>query len=349
MKKRPLANLTEIAKAANVSVTTASLALNGHARVADRTILRVRQAADKLDYIPNQAARRLARSANWRRSSSLEQVGFIIFDPQWQTRSLAEAYLAIMRGVEHELASHDAAMVFLRVGGQNEYEKVTRLIRAGRVDAWLVSGTVDWAAVELLTGAGAPFVVLGTHTATRPVHTVDVNFHEVGSLAAEQFIAMDHRRVGFIGSSMNLAYQREVLAGFAQAAKTLGLDTDESLTITNANHPGRSLALRLEEAFKLRDPMTALFTAEPGHAARALELLDDRGIQVPDHMSVIGSTIAGGNADIARIELPLVEVGRAGASLLREVIGQGETAPRQVRVSPTAVAGETCRRLPMRR
>lgn len=342
-------SLEAIAKAARVSIATASLALNDHARVADRTKIRVREAAAKLDYIPNQAARRLARGAG-RRRRAIEQVGFIIFDRHWHERGVAESYLALMRGVEQELATHDATMLFLRVGSEQEYSKVSRLIRAGRVDAWLVTGTVDESALEIVSDDRTPFVVLGTHSSSRVVHTVDVNFYDIGKIAVEHIAALGHRRIGFVGSSMRLKYQRSVLSGFRDTVAALGLDGADELISTNEGHPSdRPLEPRIDALLNLPRKPTAIFSGEPGQVAHIADLFRFRGLRVPEDFSLVGSLLApaapaisGALSPLARVEYPLVEVGRAGASLLREVVEQGETAPRQIQITPSFFPGRSC-------
>ena len=54
-----MASIKDIAKACGVSVATVSKALNGHSDISQATKEKVRQAADKLGYMPNSAARAL--------------------------------------------------------------------------------------------------------------------------------------------------------------------------------------------------------------------------------------------------------------------------------------------------
>src|SRR5215510_8935651 len=93
--------LEAIARAADVSIPTASLALNDHRRVSARTKRRVSEVAAKLGYVPNQAARRLAKARFTQHSRKLDQVGFILYDKTGP--ELDGPYLSLMRGVEHQL------------------------------------------------------------------------------------------------------------------------------------------------------------------------------------------------------------------------------------------------------
>src|SRR5690242_11768240 len=54
-----MATIKDVAKAANLSVTTASRALNNHSDVAERTRAHVHRVAAQLGYHPNHTARSL--------------------------------------------------------------------------------------------------------------------------------------------------------------------------------------------------------------------------------------------------------------------------------------------------
>lgn len=71
------ATLRDVAKACGVDVSTVSRALRGDVRVAEETALRVRAAAERLDYRPNLAARGLQAGATrtvWFIAGSLDGV-----------------------------------------------------------------------------------------------------------------------------------------------------------------------------------------------------------------------------------------------------------------------------------
>jgi LacI family transcriptional regulator len=119
----------DVARAAQVSVATVSLALNNHPRVSRKTCLRVAEIASQLGYVPNQAARRLAQT-RFRREpkTSFDQVGFIYLEPAGAgPGALAGSCLAAMSGAEHELARLGAALLFVRLTGAKQWDKVDRL------------------------------------------------------------------------------------------------------------------------------------------------------------------------------------------------------------------------------
>ncbi len=335
--------MSEIARTARVSVTTASLALNNHPRVSARTKLRVMQAASTVGYVPNHAARRLARARFQKETDPFDQVGFVFFDRMGS--ELDGVYLAMLRGAEHQLSKCGAALTFLRVTNEEDREKVARLVKAGWVDGWLVVGDVDDRALELVEASRQSCVVVGGHRCTRPVHCVDVNFTSVGKLAAQHLASLGHRRVSYIGGSMQYEYQWEMLNAFRSAAGELGLDPDEQLIQYSREGQARTCADKVRATLALRPLPTAMVTAEHDYAVPALEVLRQYELQVPGEMSLLGCQIESRTAsmpNLTRVEQCFTEVGRAGASLLREIAAQPRTPARQVRISPNLVEKLTC-------
>jgi len=336
--------LSDIARAASVSLPTASLALNNHPRVSSRTKLRVMEVASQLGYVPNQAARRLVRSRLTRQSDPFDQVAFLFLDQQ-RGPDLDGLNLSVMRGVEHELSNLGTAMVFLRVGDESANAKVTRFSQAGGIDGWLLLGFVNDAALKLVRAPHAPCVVLGGHSCKLPVHSVDINFREVGAMAARHLASLGHHRVAFIGGSMRHPYQREVLDQYRSTAREVGLDMDEQLISTHEGKPIVLMRERLGHLLQIRPLPTALFTAEVNYAPMVIDLLRQMELQVPGDISVLGCDIdvtPRSGPHISRIEFPFAEVGRVGASMLRELADKASATPRQVQITPILVEGWSC-------
>jgi LacI family transcriptional regulator len=191
-------------------------------------------------------------------------------------------------------------------------------------------------------------VILGGHSCTEPVHSVDVDFIAAGKLAVQQLVSRGHRRIAFSGASMRYTYQRELLTGYREGVREGGLDADAQLLQTN-EVPGytRGLNMRLDALLALEYPPTAIVIGEPNHASLALEILSQRGVRVPEDLELIGCEVEGrwiSPTPYARVELPFSELGRAGASLLKQIVSRtddnGMPGSTPVRVPPVFVPAE---------
>jgi len=98
----------------------------------------------------------------------------------------------------------------------------------------------------------------------------------------------------------------------------------------------------------LRPLPTAIFTQEHGFALLTMDLLQHRGLRVPEDISLLGCELDGGYCNVmglTRVEQSFAEVGRAGASLLHEITMKGELSPRHTLIAPKLVSGTSCRQL----
>jgi len=343
--KRQPAEVTiqAVAKAAGLSLATVSLALNNHPRVATKTAVRVQEIANRLGYRPHLAARQLARSRFSLPGGRVDQVALVFMD-----RSGAEldgSYLAMLRGAEHEVSSRRATLAFLRVTSDADWGKVEQLQRAGMVDGWLLFGGVDDEAVSR-TSRGKQFaVVLGGHQCRQAVPATDVDFEAAGRTAVEQFAALGHRRIGYVGGTLRYPYQQAMLKGFRAALRQHNLDEDDALIRAGEDADGVPREVRLNNLLKSGIAPTAIFGAEIGYGASIISLLRQRELNVPRDLSVIGCEIGSTSrtqAGPTKVELPFAEVGRLGVQLLYQLVEKQGLAAPVARVSPQLTKGWSC-------
>jgi len=291
---------------------------------------RILDAAQKLGYVPHNAARRLARSRSEKRAQTFDQIGLIYlakFD-------LDATCLAMMSGAEHELSRHDAAITFIRVSEPDEWRKVDRLTRAGGIDSWLLYGAVNDEVIGRLAPAKLPYVALGDNQCSKPVPTANVDNRAVGRMGAKRLAALGHRRVAFWGSNMRFVYQRETLEGFLAAARTLGLDTDSQLIVNyiplidpkapDAENIDRVMRRHREcGTSEGKSLPTAIFVPEFEITMFLHRFFKGAGLRIPEDISILGTERGGmpsvQNAGFTRIELSMNEVGRQGAELLHRL------------------------------
>jgi DNA-binding LacI/PurR family transcriptional regulator len=317
-------------------------------KLSPKTRQRILDAVERMGYVPHHAASRLARvraaSATRRAPTMLEHVAMIC--QVLPTQAVDPTCLAMMGGAELELSTMNATLSFVRVSREEDWQKVKRLARAGAVDGWLLYGTIDDQTISHLKQGGAgtlPHVILGNHRCSRTrVPFVDIDSRAVGRLAAEHLARLGHRRIGYLHGNMQYDYQQRTMAGFREAVKEFGLDEDERLfddqrQWLRGNVDPSMQWLRATNA-------TALFTPEFDCAAAVCGVLRQARVEVPAEVSVLACEDASGaarNQNLARIEESMEEIGRRGATLLRE-LASNRALPRdqqQIKVEPALVKG----------
>ncbi len=307
------------------------------------------QTAQQMGYVPHRAAQRLSRARSDNRAASFDQAGFIYLGGAEQ--DIDSICLTMMQGVENELSKLHASLTFVRVCEPGDWKKVERLMRGSGVDGWLLVGRVNDEVVDRLNSAplnGIPYVILGDHRCTRPVHSVNVDHHAVGRLAVEHLASLGHRRIAILKGGTDFVYQRQILEGFRAARKELGLEDEERL----AAHASIWMDPR-NGGMKITDSAigwlkqngllpTAMFIPEPGSAIDFDPVLKQWEVEVPRSMSVVGcgftpSRAAGQNSTF--VEWPIAEVGHQGALLLHRIAAEQNAASVELKIPPSLVKG----------
>jgi len=272
-------SIEDVAREANVSVATVSRALRGLPNVARATRERVEKVADELDYHANPSAARLATGRN-----NLVQLATPTVDGWYFSRFIAGAIDELI-GHGYEVISHpvegpEARKAFL--------DNLLRLKK--RVDgAIVVNLNITEESASDLRRAGIRLVTAGFSTPQYPAVVVDD--YRVGYLATEHLLELGHRRIGIISGEANHEAAFSVpglrLAGYSGALAAAGLAVDPTLE-QSGGFTAEGGRRAMERLLDLADPPTAVFVISDEMAFGAWGALNDRGLQWPDDMAVVG-------------------------------------------------------------
>ncbi|MFE2867040.1 LacI family DNA-binding transcriptional regulator [Embleya sp. NPDC059259] len=316
-----IVTLIDVARAAGVSRSTASDALQGSGRVAEATRARVRETAEALGYRPNSAARRLRRA---------DAGALGLYLPRTATR--LDYYLDLAFGAV-ERAQHDGLDVVLLGGPTGSSGPV-----ASRVDGLLVidpDGSDP--AVPKLLDAGVPVVTGERYLGPSRAPIGAVVCDNAASLAA----VLDHLRERGARRPALLAP-----GGDSAWAQTLRVSADawgtpHGVPVTVRTIPFAATPAQAAEA--ARDLLTAEPDidavvcgpdgAAPGvlHGARALGRTPGADLLVAS--CVDGTATRTGNPPITAVDLRPADYGQACAELLCDILAD-RTPPDTVRLHP---------------
>ena len=315
--------IDDVARRAGVSTATVSRALRGLPEVREATRARVRRAAAELNYVPSPSAASLASGRT--RTIGLLTASF----SRWFNRNVVEGAEERLRSAGYDVLLH--AFDFADDGSRIPIDMSA--LRQ-RVDGMIVLG-IPLAPEEhrTLENLAVPLVFVGTGP---PEHVrVRLDDRAGARLAIEHLVGLGHRHIGQVGAMLphdsRWSSATERLEATREAFEELGVDTDPSLEVfgdyTQAG--GRAATAELLEA---HPDMTAIFSYSDEMAFGALEELRERGIRVPEDMSIIGID---GHELAPLIGLTTIAQdaraqGETGATLLLEMIA-GAPVGRDVR------------------
>ncbi|HLI01374.1 MAG TPA: LacI family DNA-binding transcriptional regulator [Acidimicrobiales bacterium] len=307
-------NITTVAAEAGVGVGTVSRVLNGSPQVREATRRRVLDVIGRLDYRPNRVAAALSRGTT-------SSVSVMVTD---LTRPSVVERLA---GVLAVLDQHGYDTVVLNVEAPEQRDRyLTALATQRRADGVImVSLPLGKAHTDVLGAAGIPLVMVDA-TATGIVRYMIDNVAG-GRLATEHLLGLGHRRVAFLGEatvrSFSFASTELRLRGYKLARRDAG-EPAESDVIRLV--PGRGAEVSVMEAanelIDLGPRPTAIFAASDVHAMGVLHAVEQRGLRVPEDISLVGfdDVESAALVGLTTVRQPLYESGAQAAKRLCQLM-----------------------------
>lgn len=275
--------LSDVARAAGVSLSTASRVLGGSRdRVSPMLRDRVLTSARDLNYVPNAPARALARAVT-------STLGLMVHD-------LGDPYFAeIARGVLR-VAGEAELMVLIGSSYRDPDRELAYIqaLRAQRVQAIILAGSgyrdtgAERRAAEELkafAAAGGRAAVVGRHRL--PVDAVLPGNTSGASAMGQLLTDLGHRRIGVVAGPAALTTVEDRLDGFRSALSAAGIELPPSAVVHDdfTRNGGQRAAAQLLDAIP---ELTAIFALNDAMAVGVLAELRRRRIAVPDHMSLAG-------------------------------------------------------------
>jgi LacI family transcriptional regulator len=306
---RGRATIRDIADLAGVSIATVSRVLNDRPDVSPETRETVLQVVREHGFSTNRGARGLSSGRTGMIGLTLPLVADAYFGP-------------ILSGAAEALYERDLRIVLAATLHEHDREVslVERLMRGTTDGAILMLPEESEAELVSLQRQGFPFVVVDPREPPPEGIPCVAAMHAAGAKqATEHLLGLGHRRIGAIAGSPGWYATEERLAGFRAALAGAGILLDPELVVhSDWRLPwGTAAAHRLLE---LADPPTAIFGFNDNVAIGALHAAYERGLRVPDDLSVVGfddtnqAVIV--TPRLTSVAQPLAELGRMGVSLL---------------------------------
>ena len=302
----------DVAREAGVSIATVSRALNGRADVAAVTRENVLRIAQEKGYAGPQRAQ-----------SARRMMGLV-------TSHVSSFYFAeIMQGAIETVETYASNLVIYSTEQQSAGAKslLKRLRRDGVDSALLLLPTESQAELLHLQQHGYPFVIVDpTYPVSERMLVVAAANMAGGRQATEHLIALGHRRVGVITGPFRWCATIDRLAGYHAVLTGIRLPVEPTLEVEGdfSVEGGFAAAQKL---LALSEPPTAIFAFNDLMAVGTLRAAEERGLRVPEDLSIIGfddAVFASYTTPaLTTVYQPLRELGRAGIGLLfRQLQGQ---------------------------
>ncbi len=335
----PAVTLKHIARKAGLNVSTVSRALAGAYGVKGGTREKVLALAAELDYRPNLIARGLV-------TGRAQTIGLLISD----IRNPFFAELA--RGAEDaaRAAGHDLILCNSDIDPKKQWDYL-RSLREKRVSGIIMNSVSGLSAAQRseLARGDVPIVLLNPpQPPLESCSTITADNLTGGELAASYLIGLGHRYIAHLTGRRAHGNFSLRLEGFQRSVKAAAGDVKTVILAGDHTFNG---GYQMTWKLLAREPaVTAIFAANDIMAFGALRALTERGLRVPEDVSLLGFD----NVELASVVSPRLttihqpkgEMGRAAVEMLIRAEQRGRpSAAEHIVFDVALVEGKSCARI----
>lgn len=328
--------MEEIARLAGVSLATVSRTIHSPNLVKPGTLERVKGVMEKNRYVYNVTASDFSK----KRSTV---IGVIIPTPK------GAIFANSTQAIQEAAQERGFSLIIGSTGYEPEAESnLLRQFQERRLAGVILTGfTIGQEKVirDLVRG-GIPCVVVWEVLQNSSLSFVGFNNFDAAFSMTEYLISLNHRRIGLIlGPYSRIGRAMRRLEGYRAALERSGLTFDPAIVMEKMPtlKEGKEA---MAELLSLRDRPTAVFAASDMLAVGAMSALRERGLRIPEDISVAGfddiDFAAYTDPPLTTVRVPAWEMGEIAVSLLVDMIEGKRKSPQRRILSTEVVVRKSC-------
>ncbi|MFL6734415.1 MAG: LacI family DNA-binding transcriptional regulator [Sphingomicrobium sp.] len=304
-KGKPTIN--DVARLAGVSKKTVSRVINNSALLNDDTRNRVLKVIQDLAYVPNPQARALALRRNF-------LIGLIHANPN------AQMVLHVQQGILEALHGTEFGLVVRPVDRTSGtmFQDIREFLERQRLFGVVILPPISEndALAELCREVGCRYTRMGSAVLDDAQHMVASNDRDTVREAVTYLIEMGHQRIGLVLGPNGFRSAAERRLGFEDALKAASILLPRSFMAEGSYtfESGLDAANRLLD---LSPRPTAIFASNDEMAAGVVHAARQRGLTIPDDLSIIGfddtSIAAHMWPPLTTVRWPIISMARSAA------------------------------------
>ena len=324
-------NIREVAAVAGVSISAASLALNGKPGVSAGKRARVLQTVQELGYVRN--------------GSTTAPLGTRVLGVLMESLSIPAAhdrfYAEIVAGIEGAAQRLGYRLLLhLYRPGVDPIDDI-RVLMGRDIDGLIVAngGDVTDELIARMARQRIPLVLVENYV-TENVNAVIADNFNAGLQVASYLIGLGHRRIGALPGPAKYKSLVDRMRGYTIALLENGLQPDLNLQpAPRAGHPRKGY-VQMQQLLALAEPPTAVFAVSDKTAFGAMDAIKDAGLRIPDDMSIAAvddvyeSPYA--SPPLTTFHVPKRSLGEAAVNTLHALLDSPNSTP----AAKTALIGQ---------
>jgi len=308
--------MKDIAEALGVSVSTVGRALADQPEIGEATKKRVREMAAKLNYIRHSSARMM-------RTGHSSLIGLVI--PHIKDSFMADCASAISKSCE--AAGFQLILAVTENDPDQELHHVRAMLEA-RAAGMIITACETPLPETLALIARIPTVQLIQNNRAIQQAWFGIDDRQGVYDATRHLLVQGHREIAYIGSTETFAPGAAQLEGFKEAFHEIGIDWPRHLTrtIPPETAAGKTALGQILDNFQ----PSAVIGGRPNITCGLLHEIVDRGLNVPNDISVIGygdlPWFQWWGLGLTVMTLPAYDLAYAGSNYLLQTIEKNTQA-----------------------
>jgi len=306
-----MATINDVCKAAGVSKATVSRVLNNSTQVREATRETVLSVIKELGYQPNTLAQALATNTS-------NSIGLVL--PEFRS----DYFGSILHHAGQGALQAGKKLLVIRSKNSAQGEKETvETIANQRCDAILLYSRhlSEQELVELQNKISLPLIVLNRQLQHKSLASYGFNQTQIARLAVCHLLEKGHQKIGCITSPLDGETGQLRYKAYQEQLTTSGVvpNSDWVVEGNNTLEGGYQATIEL---LKTGQQLTAIFACNDDMAIGSIRALHDKGIRVPEDISVIGidnePAAAYSIPSLSTVSLPVVRLTQDATNLAIE-------------------------------
>jgi len=302
----------DVARGAGVSVATVSKAINGRDGVAAATLAHVQEVVDQLGYESSLVATSMRR----RRT---DVIGVLVAEFEPFAVQLLQGVSTALQGTRFDVLAYAGSV---SAGEHLGWERRS----LSRLGGTLIDGAILVTPTTMPTQASVPIVAIDPSAGPDGPATVSVRNEEGAVAATEHLASLGHRRIAHLRGRTDLASAHQRESGYRRALEAAGIPFDPALVVDGGYRAAASTA-GAHALLDLDDAPTAVFAANDLSGIEMIRVATERGLRVPEDLSVVGfddvPEAAAHAPQLTTVRQPLADMGAEAVRLLLAMLDGG--------------------------
>lgn len=335
--------LSAVARAAGVSIGTASKVVNGRTGVGPETRQRVQEVIGELGYV----------SIGERQQSSLNR-GEISVELLLDSKDIANPYIStFLQGVMDAAGTFDVGVTLRNLSGVERRDPVRwaqKLARAGRSGVIELTSAYSARRAKALRAVGLQMVLVDPIDVPRTsIPSIGATNWQGAYSATRHLLELGHERIAYIGGPEGAACDIARAHGWAAAMAEAGLLADAT-SVPRGGYTFQHGLAAATELLRSETRPTAIFAGSDVSATGVLEAARRAGLSVPEDLSVVGfddTHIASiSTPPLTAVHQPIADIGRAALSTLLRLARGEVLVTKRIELSTELVVRSSSARPP---